>query len=287
MVNLPRRLDDQREWECWMEEIRSLKRLVEDLTGRRVTDADLEREIVRRNQVIGLFQEILALRRTDPVPIKSSKLQRIDCLQYALNDDEEFISGLRDLVDDLKQRKANGLGVYEPEAPRLLVTGSCTCNHGEPPISVTGSCCSKNTILELVESAGGAPVVEDFCTALRSYWTQVPYGRDPLAQIARHYAYSISCGGQIPIQKRLDMNVAAALQANVDGVLYINIRKCNFFYAEIKKFQKAFESIGIPLAFVERTADPSTELYEQINTRLEPFIEMLKQNKKGKVVNQW
>ncbi|NIM16173.1 MAG: hypothetical protein GTO45_29565 [Candidatus Aminicenantes bacterium] len=281
VMNLPRRLDNEDDMENWFTEVKILMKLVEEVTEKKISNDDLEREIKRENRLRSLLREILEIRRTDPIPIKSSQASLVADLQFVL-DSQKLIDSLEELNVELKQRKRNGINVYPSEAPRLLLTGPTLHDHPQMPGTV-----HEPFIIKLIEELGGAPVAEDFCAGIRSFWATIPYAEDPLRQIANHYANVINCACQTPNQRRIDQCISAALGANVDGVIYINLRTCKIFGAEVKKLQEVFEKLGIPFTSIERTGDPESEQVEQLKNRIEPFIQTLRVNNGRKKASTW
>lgn len=276
IMNLPRRLEEEVDMEHWLKEIKGLKELVEDITKIRITDERLEKEIIRENHLRMLLRAMLEIRRTDPIPIKSSEAALVADLAFVL-DTQVLVDGLEEIMIELRQRKKSGIHVYPEGAPRLMLTGPTLYDRPDE-IGVI----HEPSIIKLIEDLGGAPVAEDFCAGIRLFWSPIPYSDDLLRLIANHYANVLNCACQTPNIRRIDQCIPVAVGSNIDGVIYINMQTCKIFAAEIKKIEEIFVSLGFPFLYIERTGDFQTEQFELLKDQIEPFIHTLKEKKKSK-----
>lgn len=272
IINLPRRINMEEDLNHWHEEVKTLKKLVEKITTKKITSEELVREIRRENRIRKLLKETITMRRSGPIPAKSSELTTVYDLQFCL-DSQKYLNALEVYIGELRNLKKNGLSAYSEDAPRLLITGPTLYEKG-----TLGEIHEPN-IIKWIEECGASIVAEDFCAGIRSFWSTISYGENPLREVSNYYASVINCACQTPNMRRVDQCLEAATTLNVDGVLYINMRTCKIFAAEVKKLEKVFERYRIPFMSVERTGDPETEKVAQLKNRIEPFIESLKDRK--------
>ena len=84
----------------------------------------------------------------------------------------------------------------------------------------------------------------------------------------------IDCACFTPNQERLDHIVEMARELNVDGVIHYGLSFCQPYAIEAFKVEKALKAAGIPMLAIE--TDYSMEDVEQLKTRVEAFVEMVR-----------
>jgi benzoyl-CoA reductase/2-hydroxyglutaryl-CoA dehydratase subunit BcrC/BadD/HgdB len=85
---------------------------------------------------------------------------------------------------------------------------------------------------------------------------------------------AIDCACFTPNTERLQHIVDMARDLKVDGVIHYALSFCQPYAMEAFKVEKALRAAGIPMLSLE--TDYSLEDVEQLKTRVEAFVEMLR-----------
>ena len=140
---------------AWADEIRAFMAKVEEVTGNKITAESLAASIKLINDKRRALQRLYDFRKLPNPPISGK-----DCLlisQIAFYDDPaRFAQMTNKLCDELDQRVKDGIGVYSPDAKRILFSGT--------PMAVPNW-----KMHHIVESEGAAVVGEETCTGIRYF----------------------------------------------------------------------------------------------------------------------
>lgn len=226
---------------------------MEQLTGNKVTDEQLKKEIKSLNEIRQLLHRLYNLRKTDPPLISGLDILKVMQKQYFLSP-EEFKKSLLMLVNEVKQVKVDW-----QHKPRIMISG-CPMAGGNTKVS------------EIIESRGGVITVEESCTGTRSFWDMVDENKDPMIALAERYI-KIPCSCMTPNDRRIDNILELANEFKVDGVVYYTLQFCHGYNIEKYKVQQALKKAGIPMLSIE--TDYSVSDIEQIGLRVDAFMEML------------
>lgn len=222
-------------------QIAFLKTFVESIVGRKISTDDIAAAAECENRIRAQITRISELRVSGVAPIKGSQSKFVSGLRYVLQADC-YLRALEGLVDELEQRKADGVDVYQEKAPRLLIIGSSTnAPHG---LGAEGA----RDPLRFIEEAGGAPVSEIICSAGSFDTDQIRRtGDDWLRALAAHRGNTRSGACQMGNEGRIYQCISAATGARVDGVIYLQSSPCDVFLPEIERLADVFRRLGIPL----------------------------------------
>lgn len=253
VLDLPQRPDSPEAIKYFLGELNRFKGVMEQLTGNKVTDEQLKKEIKSLNETRQLLHRLYDLRKADPPLISGLDILKVMQKQYFLSP-EEFKKSLLTLIDEAEQIKADW-----PHKPRIMISG-CPMAGGNTKVS------------EIIESRGGAIVVEESCTGTRSFWDLVDENKDPMIALAERYI-KIPCSCMTPNDRRIDNILELANEFKVDGVVYYTLQFCHGYNIEKYKVQQALKKAGIPMLSIE--TDYSGSDIEQIGLRVDAFMEML------------
>ncbi|MGO0121883.1 double-cubane-cluster-containing anaerobic reductase [Desulfothermobacter acidiphilus] len=250
--------------ELWLAEIKKLVARLEELAGKKVTYESLREAIRRLNAKRRALRRLAELRRADPPPI--SGLDALLIFQIAFYDDvERFTEKVNALGDELEERIRQGVGVVEPGAPRLLVTGT--------PMAIPNW-----KLPYLAETSGAVIVAEELCTGQRYFQELTEEEGGSLEELLvnvsrRHLAPHCACftpnGGRLEDIERLIQ------EYRVDGVISYVLSFCDPYAVEHYQVEKFLKAQGVPVLKVE--TDYSMQDAGQLKTRIEAFVEMLRQ----------
>ena len=249
--------------ELWKAEVLRFKEKIEELTGVKITAAKLREAIRLVNDRRRALQRLNRLRAASPVPISGRDVLLVNQISF-YDDPVRFTANISKLCDELEDRVNAGEGIVPAETPRLMLSGC--------PMAVPNW-----KLPFIVESSGAVIVGEESCIGTRNTRDLVTEGGETLeelldALIDRYMR--IDCACFTPNVERLDNVVEMARDLKVDGVIHYGLSFCQPYAIEAFKVDKALKAADIPMLSIE--TDYSMEDVEQLKTRVEAFVEMIR-----------
>jgi len=259
IYNLPRLKEIQSSRDYYKSEIVNFKNDLEKLSGNKIEEQELWRQIKTFNHARRLLKQISELRKRGNPPVTGQNFLDLISGFYHLPADE-LVEQYQGIYDRLKAVPETG-----KRRIRLMMSGGIIAD-------------GDRKLLELIEDTIGARiVVEDHCTGLKNVNHELAETGDPYQSLADGYLDQAPCARMKPLQDRIDESVRLAKDYNVDGILYVYLKFCPC-YGQVKhEFFKQYQALGIPV--LELPIDYSASDQGQIKTRLEAFIEVLKERK--------
>jgi benzoyl-CoA reductase/2-hydroxyglutaryl-CoA dehydratase subunit BcrC/BadD/HgdB len=247
---------------AWAKEIKLFLARVEKLTGNKVTAEKLGEAIALINRKREALARLYDFRKADNPPISGKDALLISQIAF-YDDPARFTQMVNKLCDELDERTANGVGVFEKETKRILLTGT--------PLAIPNW-----KLHHIIETSRGAVVAEEMCTGVRYFENPVDENETTLdAQIealARRYMKT-NCACFTPNQGRIDDILRLVKEYKADGVVDVNLKFCTLYDTEGYKVERALKEQGIPFLGIE--TDYSDQDEPQLLTRIGAFIEML------------
>ena len=270
VLDLPQNPGSPEALKYFLGELEKFKRVMEQLTGNKVTSEKLKKEIASSNETRKLIHNLYGLRKTDPPLISGLDVLKIMQKQYFLSPAElkkslglllEEAEHVKTQVKTQAQKSQDQDQDQEckPKKPRIMISG-CPMAGGNTKVP------------EIIESRGGRIVVEESCTGTRSFWEFVDENKDPMLALAERYI-KIPCSCMSPNTRRIENVLELAREFKVDGVVYYTLQFCHGYNIEKYKVQQALKKAGIPMLSIE--TDYSDSDIEQIGLRVDAFMEML------------
>ncbi|HTY81722.1 MAG TPA: 2-hydroxyacyl-CoA dehydratase family protein, partial [Dehalococcoidales bacterium] len=145
-----------------------------------------------------------------------------------------------------------------------------------PRLLVTGSVMDNPRILELIDECGGQVVADDLCTGTRQFWDALECIADPLTDLSRHYLTRTPCPRMKNASNRFDHIMRLAGDFNIEGIIFYTMKFCDPFLFDVPIFKARLEEKGMPSLLLEGDYTPGT--LGRVRTRVEAFIEMLREN---------
>jgi benzoyl-CoA reductase/2-hydroxyglutaryl-CoA dehydratase subunit BcrC/BadD/HgdB len=247
----------------WKSEVLRYKQLLEELTGNQITAEKLQAAIQTVNAKRRALQRLNALRQDDPAPISGRDALLIN--QVAFYDDPiRFTASINALCDQIEERVGKKEGVAPAGTPRLLLSGC--------PMAVPNW-----KLPYIVESSGAVIVGEESCIGSRNTRDLVSEEAATLdemidALVDRYL--KIDCACFTPNQERQDNVRAMVKDLQADGVIHYSLMFCQPYEHEAIKIEKTLSQDGTPMLSI--ATDYSMEDVEQLKTRVEAFVEMIK-----------
>lgn len=252
----------ERDIKAWAEEIRDLQKVVEDFTGNKVTAEKLAESIKLINAKRKALERLYDLRKNIKLPISGTDTLVISQIAY-YDDPTRFTQMTNKLCDELDQRVADGVSVFADGTKRIMITGT--------PFALPNW-----KLHNIIETSGGAVVVEETCTGTRYFENQVDETKTTLDEqidaLAERYM-SVNCACFTPNTKRIDDILRLAKEYQVDGIIDVNLKFCTLYDVEGHSVERAIKEAGIPVLGIE--TDYADSDAQQLRTRISAFVEML------------
>ncbi len=251
--------------ELWLREIKIFKEKLENLTGNKITRKRLKEAIQLLHKRQAVFRRFHQIKRNNPQLINGRDTQLI--IQSSFYDDiERWTETTEKLCEELKQRRINN----DDQRVKLLLTGA-------PLIWPNFK------LFNIIEQMEATVVTDELCSGTRHLYDPVEVDEwseeGMLRAIANRYLLPSTCPCFIESDDRIDKLLQISQDFKVDGIIHHSLRLCQLYDMELNKVASVLKDKGIP--FLSIHTDYSLEDVEQIKTRVEAFLEMIK-SRKGK-----
>lgn len=243
--------------EFYKEQILHFKEDLEELSGNKISEEEVKKQIVLYNKLRTLLKQISELRKRSNPPLTGKDF--LDLIKgYYYLPPKELLVVYREVYDRLSAVPDTG-----ERKIRLFMSGGIVAD-------------GDRKLLELIEDVIGARVVvEDHCTGLKTVYNNVSEEGDPYTALAESYIDQAPCTRMKPLEDRIEFSGRLAKEYNVDAVLYVYLKFCPCYGQVKNEFFRHFQQLGLPI--LEIPVDYSQSDEGQLKTRLEAFIEVLKE----------
>ena len=261
VMDLPQ-MKREKDIKAWAEEIKELKKVIEEFTGNKVTAESLSESIKLINNKRKALSRLYECRKADKVPISGRDALVISQIAF-YDDPARFTQMTNKLCDELEQRIKDGVSVVKEGTKRILLTGT--------PLAVPNW-----KLHNIIETSGAVVVCEEMCTGTRYFENLVDETKTTIDEqidaLANRYM-GINCACFTPNTGRIDDIIRLAKEYKVDGVIDVNLKFCSLYDVEGYTVERALKEAGIPVMRIE--TDYTDNDAEQLRTRIGAFIEMI------------
>jgi len=244
-------------------EYQRFKQAVEELCELSLDAGRLKKGIQVVNDKRRAIHRLNGLRRAEPAPISGLDALLINQV-YFYDDPIRFSQAVQKLCDELEERVELGEGVAPKGSPRLLFSG---CPMAVPNWKLPW----------IVEGAGAVVVGEESCVGergTRNLTADEGQSVDELMEAVLDRYFQVDCAIFTPNPDRLTHVRQMFDDYRADGVIHYSLQFCQPYQIESLPLEEALEKAHLPTLRVE--TDYSQEDVEQLKTRVEAFLEMLK-----------
>ncbi|MBU4140411.1 MAG: 2-hydroxyacyl-CoA dehydratase family protein [Candidatus Omnitrophica bacterium] len=263
ILEVPSRKNISAAKDFWFSEIERLKRRLEQFSGVKITRERLKQAIEKLHKRQAVFRQFYQLRKHNP-PLINGRDSLLVVQASFYDDIDRWREKTEELCGELSNQsdpaKRNG-----PGEPRLLLTGA--------PIIWPNY-----KVLNIIEEAGATVVIDELCSGTQHLYEPVEpdeWTQDVMLRaIADRYLLPSTCPCFVESNDRIDRILDLINEFNVDGVIYHSLRLCQLYDIESYKVKHALKTKGKAMLNVH--TDYSQEDTEQIKTRAEAFLEMIK-----------
>ncbi|WP_347028431.1 double-cubane-cluster-containing anaerobic reductase [Intestinibacter bartlettii] len=261
VMDLPQ-MKREKDIKSWAEEIKELKKVIEEFTGNKVTAESLNESIKLINNKRKALSRLYECRKADKVPISGRDALVISQIAF-YDDPARFTQMTNKLCDELEQRIKDGVSVVKEGTKRILLTGT--------PLAVPNW-----KLHNIIETSGAVVVCEEMCTGTRYFENLVDETKTTIDEqidaLANRYM-GINCACFTPNTGRIDDIIRLAKEYKVDGVIDVNLKFCSLYDVEGYTVERALKEACIPVMGIE--TDYTDNDAEQLRTRIGAFIEMI------------
>lgn len=258
-LELPHRKNIQRVKDFWLNEVKTLKKRLEEFAGVKITRKELKQAIQTLQKRQTTFRRFYELRKDNPEVINGRDTFLV--IQATFYDEiDRWIEKTNLLCDQLILRR-----ITSESRIKLLLTGA--------PIIWPNY-----KLFNIIEENNAIVIADELCSGTRMLYDPVEVDEwteeSMIIGIAYKYLLPSTCPCFTESNDRMDRILDLYNEFNVDGVIYHSLRLCQLYDIEFYKVKQVLKDKGIPLLNIH--TDYSQEDTEQIKTRIEAFLEILK-----------
>jgi len=240
-----------------------LKQMLEGLSGNDISEEKLKESRGSLDKVRGLLSKISLLRKAQPPSIGGDDFIRLNHATFYC-DPEVLIRKLNVLYEELQRRKS----VFSGDAPRILLAGH-----------VVGV--GDYVVPKLIEDSGGVIAVEFLDEGIRHCAQNAKTDGDPMGSLAETYYLRMTPPSifQPAWEKRIEYIKRLINDYRIDGVIWYELSFEEIYDLECSVISKVMSQMNIPFLKLESSYEYSREAIGPLTTRVESFIESLKQRR--------
>jgi benzoyl-CoA reductase/2-hydroxyglutaryl-CoA dehydratase subunit BcrC/BadD/HgdB len=267
-MTLPRVKDTAQSTRLWRDEIGTVKKQIEGLTGNKIKQKQLKSAITLTQKATKAFRRLQDLRKDSPVIMGRDAM--LVNQTYMWDDIERWTEKTEALCDELENRLHQEKWACPPDTPRVMVSGTAMIwpDNWKVP--------------SLVEEANpqGVLVADELCSSERLLYDPVGVDEwsmsDMLNAIAERYLMASTCPcftSKDGNEDRINWILNKIKEWNIQGVIYYVVRGCILYAMEYTRIKKVLDRIGVPVYYLD--TEYTREDVGQMKTRVEAFLEML------------
>ncbi len=246
-------------FKLWKNEIIKLKEVLEEKFNTTISEDDIKKAIVIKNNERKSLKEFYELGKLDPVPITGTDIFKVlNGTTFEFNK-ESIPNNLNTLINKIKEEYE--LSPKYEKKPRILITG---CPLGT----------ATEKVIKAIEENGAYVVAFENCSGAKAVDELVDESNPDIYDALAKKYLSIGCSCMTPNPNRIKLLDKMIDEYKVDAVIDVILTACHTYSVEtlsIKRFVNSKKNI--PYMSIE--TDFSISDIGQLNTRMAAFIEML------------
>lgn len=258
VMELPQKPDNETAFAHWFNELKLLKKRLEELVGHPIGDACLLKAIERMNEERDLRRELAYLAAGNPPLLSGNEILDAKSLISLIPCDLAAYKSILSWARERAPQRAN--------RPRILLTGVPQPHGAEK-------------VMKLIEETGAAVVAQENCTGLKPIMDNIPTDGDPLENIARKY-FNIPCACMTPNPGRIELLEKLIADFKPDGIIDVVWQGCQIFDIESGQIRKHAQN-GWNLPYLKIVTDYSPSDRAQLAVRVEAFLELCQAKRKS------
>lgn len=247
----------------YRKELKEFRAKLEEIIGHPISDDDIRAQYAKTNKINELLRKIDALRKQPNSPITFSDFIKLN--HYTLRlDYDTSIAALEKIYEKLKE----AAGVHAEGAPRILMMGRAVA-------------LGDYMVPSIIESAGGQIVSEFLDEAIRPFNYDICTDCDVVdAYVDAMYIEKPPLTIFQPAwDTRFEHLKKLVEDYKIDGILWYQLAFDEIYDMEFTVLRKRLSDMGIPVMKLESSYEYSREAMAPLTTRLESFVESIKEAK--------
>ncbi|QTA82272.1 2-hydroxyglutaryl-CoA dehydratase, D-component [Desulfonema limicola] len=259
VLQLPQQQNFDLFLDSWKNEIENLKTVIENMTGKKITNEKISGAIRLLNLERKAKKRLMDVTKAKPSPLTGMELLTILFKTGFFADKQKGIDLMNEIADVCNALADKGESPFHTNTPRILLTGV--------PTGV-----GSDKVVKILEESGANVVAFENCSGYKQAF-QVDETKDPVLALAEQYL-AIPCSVMSPNQGRFDLLEEMIREFSVDGVVDLTWQACHTYNVEAYKIQDFVnERFNLPYLHIE--TDYSESDTEQLRVRIEAFLEMI------------
>jgi benzoyl-CoA reductase/2-hydroxyglutaryl-CoA dehydratase subunit BcrC/BadD/HgdB len=240
-----------------------LREKLEVLTGTKIPDEKLKKSIMSLNKIRDLLNRINLLRKEQPPPIGGYDFIRLDHYSF-YGDPEELAAKLEELYQELREIESP----FSQETPRILLAGHV--------VSV-----GDYVVPKLIEDSGAVIAAQFLDEGTRHCAWNIKTEGNLMNNLGEVYYLKRTPPSifQPAWEERVETMKGLIREFKIDGVIWYQLNFEEIYDMECSIVAKSMEEMKIPFLKLESSYEYSREATGPLTTRVESFIESIKQRK--------
>jgi benzoyl-CoA reductase/2-hydroxyglutaryl-CoA dehydratase subunit BcrC/BadD/HgdB len=236
---------------------------LEGLTGHKIPNPKLKESTDSINKIRDILSKINRLRKNHPPPIGGADFIRLNHYSFYAHP-QKLLPKLNDLYGELQK----GASPFPKEAPRLLLAGH-----------VVGV--GDYVVPRLIEESGGVIAAEFLDEGMRHCQWPVKMDGDLLKNLGETYYLERTPPSifQPAWEDRAEAMKRLIRDFNIDGVIWYQLSFEEIYDMECSIIAKVLNEMNIPFLKLESSYEYSREAMAPLTTRVESFIETVRQRR--------
>jgi benzoyl-CoA reductase/2-hydroxyglutaryl-CoA dehydratase subunit BcrC/BadD/HgdB len=267
-MEFPRTKESAESREYWRRSVRKFTKELSINLGKKLTKKKLQDAIKKVGYAQHLYHQLNYLRKEMNSPILGIDMFLVTNA-FFFDKIDSWIPAVDKLLKECEQRVKDEVLVASKRSPRIVYTGS-------PPIF------PNLKVPLLIEQSDAIIVADETCSSNRMFNDMVSvdewFVNDMVDSVADRYLKGCTC----PIFTKNDDRKRRILdlvnEYKADGVVYQAFAGCQVYEMEQRSVLEAMEKAGVPILYLESDYSPSQ--LGQLTTRIEAFVESLKNRKR-------
>ncbi|MCW4007277.1 MAG: 2-hydroxyacyl-CoA dehydratase family protein [Candidatus Bathyarchaeota archaeon] len=265
---VPRLKDSTQSLSFWREEMKTLMKQIEALTGNKITRSKLKSAIELTQRATKAFRRLQEIRKGNPVIMGRDAM--LVNQAYMWDDIKRWTEKTEALCEALEERARQKSWACSPDTPRVMVTGT-------PMIWPDNW-----KVPSIIEEANpqGLLVADELCSSERLLYDPVGVDEwtmdDMLNAIAERYLMASTCPcftSEDGNKDRVNWILNKVKEWKVNGVIYYVVRGCMLYAMEYMRVKKVLDRMSVPVYYLD--TEYTREDVGPLKTRVEAFLEML------------
>lgn len=262
VMHLPQMPDSTASLNLWMDELKKVRKYLENSIGVTITDDAVREAIHITNEENRVRKRMFDLNKNKPALISGMDMLSAAANLWFVADCREGIKILDEMSAGIESGALSGYAVGDAATKRILLTGT--------PVGI-----GSEKVIRLVEECGALVVAMENCGGYKTVELNIDENddSDPLLLLSRKYM-KVPCSVMTPNFGRIELLRTMVRDFQIDGVIDLTWQACltydveSYFVAGLVK-----NELGLPFLKIE--TDYSQSDVETLRVRIEAFLEMI------------